>query len=273
MARPHKQTVDYFPHDANASDGTTLTILESKFGNDGFAFWFKLLERLCASDGHVMDCRNAARWQFLLAKTHLDEDTAISLLDTLAELQAIDQELWGGKIIWSQNLVNNLADVYRNRRSPLPQKPIFNGHNPSNDIVSTLNNPHSAEVSTSKSTQSIVKESIVKESNILLVWNQQNIICHKHLTDDTKRAITTALKQYTEDEIITAIKNYSEIQKGEQYFFKYAWTLKDFLKRGLEKFLNIEVAKRNYISNSKTIVAGVTMQKNDYENMVVHNAE
>ncbi len=39
MARPLKQTVDYFPHDSHASDSKTLFILESKFGNDGYAFY------------------------------------------------------------------------------------------------------------------------------------------------------------------------------------------------------------------------------------------
>lgn len=44
MARPKKQTVDYFPHFVKG--GRTIFILENKFGNDGYAFWFKLLEIL-----------------------------------------------------------------------------------------------------------------------------------------------------------------------------------------------------------------------------------
>jgi len=44
MARPNKQGVDYFPHFVN--HGKTMFILEEKFGNNGYAFWFKLLELL-----------------------------------------------------------------------------------------------------------------------------------------------------------------------------------------------------------------------------------
>ena len=44
MARPRKQTVDYFPHYCKC--GRTIFILENRFGNDGYAFWFKLLEIL-----------------------------------------------------------------------------------------------------------------------------------------------------------------------------------------------------------------------------------
>ena len=55
MARTQKDTVDYFPHDADASAGDTLTVLEGQYANDGYAFWFKLLERLASSEGHFID--------------------------------------------------------------------------------------------------------------------------------------------------------------------------------------------------------------------------
>ncbi len=48
--------------------------------------------------------------------------------------------------------------------------------------------------------------------------------------------------QYLHEVAITAI-----IVKDDKYYFKYKWTLKDFLKRGLVKFLDIEVAKQNYL--------------------------
>jgi len=37
-------TVEWFPHYANASSKMTLTILEKKYGASGYASWFKLLE-------------------------------------------------------------------------------------------------------------------------------------------------------------------------------------------------------------------------------------
>ena len=166
MARPQKQTVDYFPHDALASEGTTLTILEDQFGNDGYSFWFRLLERLCATPGHVMDCRNPARWQFLLAKTHVSEDIGCRILNLLAELDAIDADLWLDKVIWCQNLVDNITDVYKNRRALIPQKPSVNGNNPLVSVVSTEDNPTAGVVSTSESTQSKLKESKLKESKV-----------------------------------------------------------------------------------------------------------
>lgn len=87
-----------------------------------------------------------------------------------------------------------------------------------------------------------------KETYIVIFnhWNQQNIIVHKELTDDMCRAIGRALRNYGTEEVKSAISNYAEIVYGEEYFFKYKWTLKDFLRRGLEKFTDLEVAKTNY---------------------------
>lgn len=165
MARPKKQTVDYFPHDANASNGKTLFILESKFSNDGYAFWFKLLEVLSSTNGHVYDCRNPASWEFLLAKTHISEDIANKIMELLVSLDAIDKDLWRTqKVVWVQNLVDNVADVYKNRRTGVPQKPSFYNQKPPQSKVPTSRNPSDADVSTDENPQSKLKESKVKET-------------------------------------------------------------------------------------------------------------
>ncbi len=72
MARPKKKGVDYFPHDCVT--GKTIFILEQKYGNDGYAFWFKLLEFLGTKEGHYLDCHNIEDIEFLQAKTHLDDN-------------------------------------------------------------------------------------------------------------------------------------------------------------------------------------------------------
>lgn len=77
-------------------------------------------------------------------------------------------------------------------------------------------------------------------------WNQQGIIKHRALSDKIKRAINGALREYSVDEIKQAISNYAEILRGEQYYFSYKWTLKHFLQRGLEQFLEWEVCSKNY---------------------------
>ncbi len=129
MARTQKDIVSYFPHDANASTGDTLTVLQGRFGNDGYAFWFKLLEKLATTDGHYLDLRNPTKWQLFIAKMRVDEITTVEIMKILVEMQAIDGELWESRLVWCQKLVDNVTDVYKNRRREIPQIPINTNHN------------------------------------------------------------------------------------------------------------------------------------------------
>lgn len=136
MARPKRQTVDYFPHFVKG--GRTIFILEDRFGNDGYAFWFKVLEILGEAEGHFYDCSNGSNWAFLLAKTHLTEEEANNIISVLIDLGKIDAELWAAKrILWVDNFVKNLSEVYRTRHSDLPLKPCFEPENPVKEEVIT----------------------------------------------------------------------------------------------------------------------------------------
>ena len=134
MARPKRQTVDYFPHFVKG--GRTIFILEDRFGNDGYVFWYKVLEILGDAEGHFYDCSNGSNWAFLLAKTHLTEEEANNIISVLIDLGKIDAELWAAKrILWVDNFVKNLSEVYRTRHSDLPLKPCFEPENPVKEEV------------------------------------------------------------------------------------------------------------------------------------------
>jgi hypothetical protein len=147
MTRPRKQIVDYFPHDTDASQGRTLSVLQNKYGNDGYAFWFQLLELLGRSPGHFYNFKEVTDWEFLLARTHISRpETARSILETLATMNAINLELYEQGIIWSQNFVDRLADVYVRRKENKPGKPVSAAETPISSAgmpVSAISNPQS----------------------------------------------------------------------------------------------------------------------------------
>jgi len=151
VARAKKDKVDYFPH--MVTGGKTIFILEQKFGNDGYAFWFKLLELLGDTKGHYFCTRNYSDWHFLIAKTRVTEQVATEILDTLAELDAIDGVLWKEKTIWVQKFVDNISDVYKKRKQEVPEKPS-----------SCDSNDSSSDIPVPEMRQSKVKESKGKES-------------------------------------------------------------------------------------------------------------
>ncbi len=168
MARPKKQTIDYFPH--SCTHGKTMFIIEQKYGNDGYAFWFKLLELLGDTAGHYIDLNDEATQEFLQAKTRISWDLCHEILDLLAKLDAIDAELWEHKIVWCQNFVDGISDVYKNRRTEIPSRPSFYIEKPHDADISTGENPKS-KVKKSKGKESKEKESKEKEDISLQIKN------------------------------------------------------------------------------------------------------
>jgi len=53
MARPHKQGLDYFPHDVDASNDEKIEAMETLYGASGYAFYFKLAERIYRAGGEL----------------------------------------------------------------------------------------------------------------------------------------------------------------------------------------------------------------------------
>lgn len=126
MGRMRKQTADYFPH--FAYKGRTLTVLESKWGCAGYTLWFKLLELLCTSDGHYYNCSIPTNLNYLAITAMTDDDTALEILNLLADMGKIDTELWKQKqIIWCQSLVDRLSSLYAKRTTDIPKKPLLDG--------------------------------------------------------------------------------------------------------------------------------------------------
>jgi len=229
VARPTKRTIDYFPHFVGG--GKTLTILESRFGNDGYAFWFKLLEILGGTDGHVYAYINPVDVEFLLAKTRVSRDTADAILNLLAELGAIDPDLWAEGIIWSDNFVQNISEVYARRKVSVPQKPRVSGvsadinsaeegfcsensdRNPQSKVKYTkVNNKDiSSNDDDSPSLSSETAEDI--PDPIAEVWGhyqaQFSDVWKRSLkfTQTRKSAIKARLKSYSVEELCRAVTN------------------------------------------------------------------
>ena len=121
MGRPGKVKVDYFPHVTNT--GKTIAILESRWGNDGYSFWFKLLELIGNTDGFCYNCNSPSDWEYLLSKTKVAENVAVAILNKLADIDAIDAELWCEKRVWSENFVAGVVPAFEKRKGAIPKKP------------------------------------------------------------------------------------------------------------------------------------------------------
>lgn len=113
MARPQKNNVEYFPH--YISDGKKMFYIEQKYGNDGYASWFKILETLAKTDNHWVNLNEETELMFLASKCRISEETLINLLNDLAKLDQINGEMWAVKIVWSDKFIDSISDAYAKR--------------------------------------------------------------------------------------------------------------------------------------------------------------
>lgn len=213
MARPKKQTVDYFPHDTDASEGRIVTAIQNKYGNDGYAFWFRVKELLGRSPGHFYDFNDADDWEFLLAKTHISvTETAKKILETLAILKAIDPELHKQGIIWSQDFVDSVEDVYKKRKENKPEKPNTVAETPISVTETPIsvgdnspfppNTPPSPETKV-KETKVYISGSSMSSQNDVLKTYKQNI---GELTETIESELGSAIEEFTAEWVVDAIR-------------------------------------------------------------------
>lgn len=161
MARPSKSGVDYFPHDVDASSRKTLFTIESRFGNNGYAFWFKLLELLGQQEGLYLDLNDDSNYLFLQSKCRVSETEANEILETLSKLGAINPELWKLKVIWSDNYVQRLSPVFLKRKVSVPERPCVSSFCDGNAQIDDIP-VDNCGVSATESTQSKAEQSIAQ---------------------------------------------------------------------------------------------------------------
>ena len=266
MGRPIKGTVDYFPH--YITGGKTLFILESDYGNDGYAFWFKMLEILGGVEGMYFNYKSPADLRFLLSKTRVDQDRCFQILETLALVEAIDKQLWEEhRIVWVQNLVDNVKDAFKKRLNNIPKKPSFiaseNGFSSirivsvgGNPVLSeflpeeTLENDDFKEFLPEETGKGKERKEKGKEREMKLLSEKEihsiyehwisfsNLIKHPKLTVHIKNQIKYQLNDYTAEELKECVNNYSIILSDSKYILDTEWSLHDFFeKKHYEKFL------------------------------------
>jgi len=141
VSRPTKAVVEYFAH--RCRHGRVIFVLESLWGNDGYAFFYKIYELLGDSEGHVFDLNKAGNRDYLIAHTRLSGDIVDGMLDKLVELGIIDGELRRVGVVWSQCFVDDLREVYSRRKVNIPVKPVLMHTETRVDGINDGRNPHS----------------------------------------------------------------------------------------------------------------------------------
>lgn len=116
MARPQRNTVDYFPF--YCAEGKKMFYLEETYGNDGFAVFLKILRELAKSEYHYLDLSKKTTLMFLSAKCKVSVETLEAIINDLVDLEKFDSVLWNeNHIIWCQDFIDSIQDAYKKRNN------------------------------------------------------------------------------------------------------------------------------------------------------------
>ena len=164
MAREQRKDVDYFPHEC--THGRKMHIIETKYGNDGYATWFKLLEQLGKANNHYIDISDEMTLMFLTSTFKIDEEKTIAILTDLSKLGGIDKFLFDEhNIVWSEKFCNSIEDAYKKRKQKIFSK---------DDILNLYNfNPQRIDPKNDK--KEVNPQRIDHQREVLLV-NREEVI-------------------------------------------------------------------------------------------------
>lgn len=119
---------------------------------------------------------------------------------------------------------------------------------------------------TKQATKTSDHNTIIKKNNTLKeqvyivgnYWNSKGIIKHgpKTIESCLSKLKRNLLEPYGtgdlwSDDICRAICNYAEVLFGEQYFWTHRWTLKEFLQRGVDRFMDEADPLTNFLREEK----------------------
>jgi hypothetical protein len=126
MARPLKSGLDYFPHDTDASEDDRIEALSSLYGNDGYAFYFRLLERIYRKENFRLDLSSELTIKLAAKRCCLRVDRFQRILETALEVGLFSKEVFNNsKELFSTAITSRGDKVLRHRtlnRPSLSQK-------------------------------------------------------------------------------------------------------------------------------------------------------
>lgn len=126
MARPIKEGMDYFPHDTNASTDKKIEALRAIHGNDGYAFYFIMLEQIYQEPNFELLISDAETreemLQILSRKTAVTPEKFNQILNTAIKWGCFDKELYEQKGILTSNGIKKRAGVVLEKRNKMRVK-------------------------------------------------------------------------------------------------------------------------------------------------------
>lgn len=222
----------WFQHQSNAHRDLNVEPLIDKYGLEGSGLYW-LCAEVVAERGINYQLTKDKEWKrYLISRSRFPEAKLEEMLLEMAKLNLVnDEALKNGSLFMPK--MANYSDDYTKKR-------VRTVSVDGKDSVGIVSGQCTDSVPTKS--DNVRPNKIDKiDKNIYIVlfnyWNDLGVIRHKVLTEKMRTKINSVLKDYTKADIRAGMTNYAKVVHGPEYFFKYKWTLDEFLSRGLVRFL------------------------------------
>jgi len=185
MARPQKDGMDYFPHDSDAVNDEKIEALRVLYGNDGYAFYFILLERIYRTAEFELDISDAETIQILCRKVAVTQEQFDRMLETALKRKCFDRDAYEQRGVLTSSGIKKRASVVQEKRENMRSKykKVSDAETTPETKVETPQRKGKGRLKESKE-EEILKES--KEEEILKESKEEEILKESKEEKSTK---------------------------------------------------------------------------------------
>lgn len=98
-----------------------MGLLERKYGNDGYAVWFKMLEELGSAPWHTINLRDEVQIELYSSRCLVDQTVFMQILGDLIRWGEFNQMLWESRrVLYSAKFIESVGLIYSKRQCVKP---------------------------------------------------------------------------------------------------------------------------------------------------------
>jgi len=160
VARPFKEGLDYFPHDTDAVNDEKIEALRILHGNNGYAFYFILLERIYRTSNAEIDVSDAETIQILSRKVAVTTEEFMQILHTALKWNCFDSNSYEKRGVLTSDGIKKRAASITEKRTLMREN-----YHKQKVLVSDAETRQKLGRNSAETPQSKVKESIYKSKD------------------------------------------------------------------------------------------------------------
>lgn len=222
MSRPIKEGLDYFPHDVNSSNDKKIEALRALYGNDGYAFYFIMLEQIYQEPNGELDVSDAETreeiMQILSKKIAVTNELFLKMLDTAMKWGCFDKQMYTEQGIITSNGIKKRMGVVIEKRQKMRDR--YQQRKKEISASETPQNPGRNQAETTPETpqrkgKEIIKESKDKEKDIIMSQAEHEFLSEleqikDYPLDRTKdlAMYKTLSERYPDVDLVSAVKDW-----------------------------------------------------------------